>query len=251
MPSAVKSVPYARVKDIEFHKRIRDTTKPCSKTIPRPSQEELSDFFLKLQSSSSKPAILSLVHPFSNSFVPKSLDPDLPCVLSTIFRPELIDESYHEILKASMGELERLTVTSAQKKAVEEKTRGQANSKIWFQMRTGRVTASRFKAACHTDPACPSASLIMSICHPELSRFSTDATRWGCNHEGTAKNAYLELQKNHHHNFTITDSGLHIHSVHGFLGASPDAMVHCQCCGLGVCEIKVTNFLKFVIFYAK
>lgn len=92
-------------------------------------------------------------------------------------------------------------------------------------MRTGSITASRFKAACYTDPACPSHSLIMSICHPELSRFSTDAMQWGCNHEQTAKISYMELQVIHLSNFNITNSGLHVHSKRGFLGTSHDEMV--------------------------
>jgi len=34
-------------------------------------------------------------------------------------------------------------------------------------MRCGRITASKFKSACHTDPASPSISLITAICYPE------------------------------------------------------------------------------------
>jgi hypothetical protein len=78
-------------------------------------------------------------------------------------------------------------VTHDQRKTVEKKTRDQADSRLWFRHRTGRVTASRFKAACHTNKETPSRSLIMSICYPELNKFSTTATKWGCNHEGTAK----------------------------------------------------------------
>ena len=48
------------------------------------------------------------------------------------------------------------------------------------------ITASQFKSACHTDPASRSVSLIMVICYPEACRFSTSATRWGCEHEKVA-----------------------------------------------------------------
>ena len=63
------------------------------------------------------------------------------------------------------------------------KDRGQASSWLWFRMRTGRITASKFKKARHTDPAWPSHSLIMSISHPEMTRFKTEATKWGCHHD--------------------------------------------------------------------
>ncbi len=42
---------------------------------------------------------------------------------------------------------------------IEVFTRGQAKSKPWFLFREGRLTASKFKAACLTDSACPSQSL--------------------------------------------------------------------------------------------
>ena len=41
--------------------------------------------------------------------------------------------------------------------------RDQSNCRLWFRLRAGRITASRFKSACSTDPASPSLSLIMGI----------------------------------------------------------------------------------------
>ena len=46
---------------------------------------------------------------------------------------------------------ENLAVTQEQAKNVEVVTCAQALSKVWFRYRTGRITASRFKAAAHTD----------------------------------------------------------------------------------------------------
>ena len=61
--------------------------------------------------------------------------------------------------------------------AIEKETRQQSESKIWFEQRAGRITASKFKAAIHTDPANPSRSLIKQICYPNAYRFETKATR--------------------------------------------------------------------------
>ena len=70
-----------------------------------------------------------------------------------------------------------------------------------FIMRTGYITASKFKNACHTDPTCPSHSLIMSICHPEIPRFNTsEATQWGCHYEKRARDAYCRYQSEMHVN---------------------------------------------------
>ena len=54
------------------------------------------------------------------------------------------------------------------------------------------MTASKFKAACHTDWSKPSPSLIKSISYPENFRFTTTATQWECDHEKTARRKYLQ-----------------------------------------------------------
>ena len=79
----------------------------------------------------------------------------------------------------------------------------------------------------------------MSICHPEMARFNTEATKWGCHHEKTARDAYCRYQKEKHINFTVSDSSLYLSTEHPFLGASPDGLVTCECCGTGGCETKV------------
>ena len=245
MPSPVNSVPYAKIKDINFKKQkttpCTPTATPKTKKLVAPTQDELSCFFTKLSKSPSNPAILSILPGFSDPFTPKSLDPALPPPLGTLFRPHLMNATYFDVLNAASDELLKMKITEMQRETVEKRTRGQAKSKLWFKMRTGRITASKFKSACHTDPASPSNSLIMTVCHPELSRFSTEATKWGCNHEEVARKAYGELQMVKHHNFKVSDAGFYIHPEHGFLGASPDGMVDCDCCGPGVCEIKVGN----------
>ena len=41
-----------------------------------------------------------------------------------------------------------------------------------------------------------------------------------------------------HDNFKLSDAGLFTDQTNPFLGASPDGMVECRCCGEGVVEIK-------------
>ena len=89
-----------------------------------------------------------------------------------------------------MAEHCTITITPQQAQTVESKTRLQSKSSLWFRMRCGRITASKFKSAAHTDPASPSLSLVMSICHPELTKFKTVATTWGCEHEKAALAEY-------------------------------------------------------------
>ena len=123
-------------------------------------------------------------------------------------------------------------------KSVEEATRSQSSSNLWFKHRAGRVTASRMKAVCHTNAVHPSQSLIKSICYPEAYSFTSKQTEWGCNHEKTARELYYKQTTLNHVDFEIADSGLVINPKWPYIGASPDGSVKCKCCGGGVLEIK-------------
>ena len=106
------------------------------------------------------------------------------------------------------------------------------------EQRAGRVTASEFKAACSTNPDKPSKSLIKLICYPGAHRFSNAATKWGISNESKAREAYQFSIADQLLNLSVADSGLHISENWPFLGASPDGLVFCECCGRGLCEIK-------------
>ena len=118
--------------------------------------------------------------------------------MSECFDKELSDVDFTTLETLANEKLNLYSVTEEQQKEVEQQTRMQSNSRIWFRMRTGRVTASKFKSACHNNPEKPSSNLIMSICHPELAKFSTEATKWGCSHEKTVRMHCITFQKSRH-----------------------------------------------------
>ena len=66
--------------------------------------------------------------------------------------------------------------------------------------------------------------------------------RWGCQHEDTARSAYCETLVQEMHTeggvVKIFDSGLHLSPDYPYLGATPDGLISCTCCGEGVLEIK-------------
>ncbi len=114
--------------------------------------------------------------------------------------------------------------------SVEKETTLQSNSKLWFMYRAGRVTASRMKAVCRTDHSKPSQSLIKTICYPQSFCFSSKQTTWGCTHE---KLQYIKETEEKHTDFAVKDSGVVINPMWPFVGASPDGVVSCKCCGVG------------------
>ncbi len=78
------------------------------------------------------------------------------------------------------------------------------------------------------DPTNPSQSLVKAISYPELFKFNSKSTSWGCKHEKQARQAYHEKMLESHHKFSVADAGLTIKPEWPFLGASPDGVVYCN-----------------------
>ena len=94
------------------------------------------------------------------------------------------------------------------------------------------------KAVCHTDSTNHLQSLVKSICYPEEFVFTSKQTSWGLKQEKIARELYLKISAPKHDDLAVTDSGLVINPQWPFIGASPDGVVECKCCGKGVLEIK-------------
>lgn len=59
------------------------------------------------------------------------------------------------------------------------------------------------------------------------------------------------LLKNTHAGLTITRTGVYLSITHPFLAASPDGIVHCECHGTSVLEVKCPfNYRNYTIFAA-
>jgi len=81
--------------------------------------------------------------------------------------------------------------------SVEKETRLQGQSRLWFTFRAGRVTASRMKSACHTNPANPSLylSLRPSVTQKSLSLIVKKLRGAASKQEKIAQEIYLRAQK--------------------------------------------------------
>ncbi|KAL3854059.1 hypothetical protein ACJMK2_013340 [Sinanodonta woodiana] len=251
LPASVKGVVYAKIEDIDFtsaksqkrklDQNFLDTPLPKKglsqlKPVNKPTDNELSAFLHQLSLTGAQSAVLSIKETFQQPFIPKVLNNKFPKLLSELFNDELIDASFSEILAYCKNV--NVSVSKEESKSVELATRSQSETKLWNQFRSGRITASRMYAACHSSPAQPSESLIKSICNPESMKFVSAATNWGCSHEKDARESYCEALRTMHENFAVEDAGFTIHPEYPLFGASPDAFVSCDCCGQGVLEIK-------------
>ncbi|XP_077862804.1 uncharacterized protein LOC144344897, partial [Saccoglossus kowalevskii] len=247
LPSNVQQVPYQPVCEIDFtsakfKKKMLDNSIDASNSslLATPTADKKQGIGLEL--TETKSAVLSVVEPFNSKYIPKAAQETFPKPLTSLKREDLCLAQYDQLVRecASIN----LTISEEDVKVIEENTRGQADSKLWFRYRAGRITASTMKTACHTNIDKPSASLIKSICYPDSVKFSTTATKWGCDHEKAAREDYSEFMSMSHEKFQVKDSGLVIDPEFPHVGASPDGIICCDCCGSGVLEIKCPYCVK-------
>ena len=177
-------ISYVPIQDIEFIKqKVPEKTPSESVSVPAkkmrlipPPLMNMETFYSKLKVANPKAVILSIIPEYSKSFIPVSCTDEFPVNLSTLYKPEYLDLSYNLLLIECEKVFDSLTVTKEQATNLEKETRKQANSKMWFHYRAGRITASELKSAASTDPAQPSQSLIKAVCYPESMKFKSKAT---------------------------------------------------------------------------
>ena len=157
----------------------KEVQKPKEGT--RCTGEELTD---NLSVTGPMLAVLSVAPEHSDVFVPKITLSTFPQPIALLHKSEYITLEYHQLL--DVCESVSLAVTSEMAEQVEAQTKSQANSKLWYKYRAGRVTASNMKTVCHTDSTNLSQSLIKRICYPKLFMFNSKQTEWGRKHENLA-----------------------------------------------------------------
>lgn len=180
--------------------------------------------------------ICSIVSPFSDSFKPNSKTSNLPSSLRDLYQPQNEDLIYSELLEVC--EQVMISIDNADVTKTEMFTCDQNKSSAWYTQRAGRITASIMKSVCVSDPGNPAQSIIKWVCYPDSTKFKTVATAWGCEHKSSARITYINLMECNHTAFSYKESGLIVSLTHPFIGACPDKVVHCECCGHGVIEIK-------------
>nr|XP_037287664.1 uncharacterized protein LOC119180656 [Rhipicephalus microplus] len=138
-------------------------------------------------------------------------------------------------------------------KIVERATREQSCCELWLEHRVGMITASvaysvftrvntiRTKAGPHDLRA------LLRLLMRE-SRVTNEDMQRGITLEPVAKEAYKN-QNTHHKGLQLHDCGLSILLGKPFIGASPDAIVTCECCSPRLLEVKCPRSLERFVEY--
>ena len=121
---------------------------------------------------------------------------------------------------------------------MEESTRLQAQSLLWYEHRIGRITASRFFEVSRVSLNPPPTSLVRCTMKRNCDYSFVPSIQWGIANKDTARKAFVQVSGEEHNNFSFKPTGLHVSPSYSHLGASPDGLISCSCCGEGL--IKIT-----------
>uniref|UniRef100_A0AAY5KB43 YqaJ viral recombinase domain-containing protein n=1 Tax=Esox lucius TaxID=8010 RepID=A0AAY5KB43_ESOLU len=166
---------------------------------------------------------------------------DLPEPLTALYDPNLTDAPPHRIQEKSKEAFQQMkaNLTRDQCETLELTSKEQSKCQAWHQHRIGRITSTAFHRVCTASEGTDKTNLVKKTMHygdSELHR--VPAVLWGIDKEDTARKHYTDEMSKIHDNFSVQLSGLVVRNDQPHLGASPDGLVSCSCCGRGTLEIK-------------
>ena len=125
---------------------------------------------------------------------------------------------------------QNLSITSSEASYLEESTRLQSQSKLWFDHRAGRITASKISAISKASLNPPQASLVKEIMGEKgVNVQGVPALDWGKKKEDTARKEYLKKAEETHVSLNYRSTGFHVNIRYPHLGATPDGVIECEC----------------------
>lgn len=139
---------------------------PYEKNQPKRDMDNFLEDYFQLDS---KAMIYAVLPQYCEHFIPVSSRLSLPDTLSGLYRKDLIDLSFSELISHCEAISEQVQVTQSESDSIESLTRSQSKSKLWFSYRIGRITASVVKSVVSTSVDTPALSLIQKICQPNAS----------------------------------------------------------------------------------
>lgn len=219
--------------------------------VAAPTLQECVNLFSKLNINSKKSApapILKVLPEYSDQFAEKlDLLPDYANM--KLLYVERSREMNLEDIGSLCQSIQIPRLSQAQVREVEMLTKNQNETQAWYAARYGRITASKMHAACHTNPEKPAKTIMLDVC-PQDSCESKKGPRipaieWGKKNELKALKDFEESANKCHSGLSMRKCGFFISTEHSFIGASPDAIVECSCCGTGCVEVKCPFTKRF------
>ncbi|KAL1274388.1 hypothetical protein QQF64_027202 [Cirrhinus molitorella] len=241
-----REVKPARLSEISFRKAKRMDTQlqPVRKKCRENNVKELTDEDIaELKGLAPNAAVLTSIECSDTNSASESDTEagDLTEPLVALYDANLRSLCQNELQEIIEETFERLgkELTNEQCLNLESITKNQAHSQAWHTHRTGRITSTTLHRVCTVVTESAKTTLVKQVMHYNQQELShVPAVLWGRHMEDTARRQYTEIMKTKHQNFDVELCGLVVHPDKPYLGASPDGIANCTCCGKATVEIK-------------
>ena len=146
LPPTFQSVKFDEICNIDFatpqHKRKSDNehsgewsgkSKKRRVEIPKSTEEDIRDHHLQLSRMKGKPILLSFVSELNDSYIPKYVSGALPNQLTYLYDKSTLSLSFPDVLNKCKEVYNSISLSVQPVSKVEEETRQQSNSRVWFE----------------------------------------------------------------------------------------------------------------------
>ncbi|KAE8738903.1 hypothetical protein FOCC_FOCC015604 [Frankliniella occidentalis] len=174
----------------------------------------------------------------NHSQAPEKPSDGLPDSLLHLYDEKYALMTYEELLPECRKVFETLCLSTEETAQILQASQGQGASKSWKKLRIGKFNASEIHSWLRTSVEEPAITYIKNSCYPSAEDRRTQYMRDGNDWEADARDLYKEEMKMSHSNFRVKTSGYFNIPEYVYLGASPDGLCNCDCCGKGLVEIK-------------
>jgi len=206
---------------------------PSTVLAPNISKEKLLNALHKVYPSA---AVFSVVPGYQPVRSPICSPPLIPKPLTSLYDPKYSKMAEAQFRMAVQSV--KIEVSDGEAEYLEKATKGQTSSSLWYDHRVGRITASQIGKVVKCAETKFPTSIVNSIMQYKNLNPYIPALKWGRQNEENARQDYkVDMMKNHV-DFEVHTAGLLISSKYPFLGATPDGIVSCSCCGTGLLEVK-------------
>ena len=137
-----------------------------------------------------------------------------------------------------------LKATEDEVRYMEESTRLQSHSLVWFEQRAGHIISSVVHCVLHTRMKAPAKSRIKNISSDTPSKLNVPAINWGKDKESVARGDYFHYSS-HHQDMVVIEAGLIISKAGPYLAASPYGIVKCTCHGTAHSGLKTAPMMEW------
>lgn len=129
--------------------------------------------------------------------------------------------------------IQQQAAKTEERATIEAMTRGQSNNANWYLYRAGAITGSTLGRIlrCQKYGRANPNNIVKDLLKWEKhNKPQAKACQWGHDHEEDGIKSFVADYRKSHTGIQIERPGLMIHPKFGYLRASPDALIRCECC---------------------